>query len=148
VRFYWSTRAHQRIEELRREFAWLNEGGTFIITSDSGDADWWTFAGIKANATLANELAQILKSRVIYDSYMLTVAPSLPHQMIEQAVHKLQELDPKQMRPAVEVEVILGLKFLECLPSDVAVRMLQGRLQDPFAVEHTLHGVISFVTDY
>lgn len=141
----WSNRARRQIGDLRNEFAWLSDEGTAILHNANSDIEWWTFAGVGANATFAHELAHLLKNRVTYDSFSVTFAPHMSFDAIEQAVNELQARDVKQMRPTVEPRAILGLKFSECLPDDLAVHVLEARLRDPAAVEQTLHQGRRFV---
>lgn len=116
-----------------------------MLHSANSETEWWTFAGVGANATLAHELAQILKSWLAYDSLTVTFAPHLSLDAVEQALHELQERDVKQMRPAIEPRAMFGLKFSECLPDDLAVHVLEARLRDPAVVEQTLHQGRRFV---
>jgi ATP-dependent Lhr-like helicase len=89
----------------------------------------------------------MLKSRVTYDGLTVTFASHVALTAIEQALHELQAHDVKERRPAVEEQAIIGLKFSECLPHDLAVHVLESRLRDPVAVEHTLHQPRCFVVD-
>jgi ATP-dependent Lhr-like helicase len=109
---------------------------------------WWTFAGVKANATLAYELSHTVKSRVTYDSFTVTFAPYLSFNVIGQALDELRTRDVNKMRLAVEEQAIDGLKFSECLPHDLAVHVLESRLRDPSAVEYTIHKQKRFVIDH
>lgn len=147
-RAYWSNRARQQIDEARNEFAWLNDDGTAIVLSENGQAEWWTFAGAGANATLAYELSQLMKSRVTYDSFTVTFAPHVSVDALRQALHELRVRDVNEMRPAVDEQAIDGLKFSVCLPHDLAVHVLESRLRSPSAVEYALHQPRRFVVDY
>jgi BREX system ATP-binding protein BrxC/D len=141
----WSNRARQQIEELRNEFAWLDHDGTVICRSENGGTKWWTFAGVRANATLAYELSQETRTRVTYDSFAVTFEPHLSADAVEQALLKLRTGDVSKMRPAVNEQAISGLKFAECLPHDLAARVLESRLRDPAAVENTLRQPKRFI---
>ncbi len=145
---WWSNRARQQIEEVRQEFAWLSDDGTAVVRGENGEAEWWTFAGAGANATLAYEFSQTMKSRVTYDSFTVTFEPHLLFDVIGQALDELRVHDVSKMRPAVEEQAIDGLKFSECLPRDLAVHVLESRLRDPSAVECTLHKPRRFVISY
>jgi ATP-dependent helicase Lhr and Lhr-like helicase len=46
-------RARQQIEELRGRFPWLEPDATTLEKVPGGRARWWTFGGLRANATLA-----------------------------------------------------------------------------------------------
>ena len=49
----WSRRATERLAEIRQEFAWLQADSSVAVLAGSGEAEWWTFGGNRANATLA-----------------------------------------------------------------------------------------------
>lgn len=49
------------------------------------------------------------------------------------------------MRAAVDELAIAGLKFLECLPHEFALDMLQVRLGDPPAIQWVLEQPVKFV---
>ena len=55
---HWSRRANEQIKEIRREFAWLDGDSTAVTVGRSGEVEWWTFGGTRANATLATALAK------------------------------------------------------------------------------------------
>src|SRR6185369_17771064 len=76
-REYWSYRARQQMTSVRSEFAWLERDGTALVRDDNGTTEWWTFAGLAANATLGSELAQVTKSRVTYDSFSIIFEPQV-----------------------------------------------------------------------
>ena len=89
-REYWSNRARQQMTSVRSEFAWLEADGTALVRDDNGTTEWWTFAGLAANATLGNELAQVTKSRVTYDSFSIIFEPQVSANAIEEALHVLE----------------------------------------------------------
>jgi ATP-dependent helicase Lhr and Lhr-like helicase len=144
-REWWSHRARQQISEVRQEFAWLDDDGTAVVRSESGEAVWWTFAGVKANATLACQLSRTVKNRVTYDSFTVTFEPHLSFDVIGQALDELRARDARKMRPAVEEQAIDGLKFSECLPHNLAVHILEARLCDPAAVKDAVHQPTRFI---
>jgi ATP-dependent Lhr-like helicase len=141
----WSQRARQQIEAVRMEFSWLNGDGTVVVTDQQGGAEWWTFAGIGANATLAHELAQMTHSPVRHDSFSLTLAPHVSFNTLEHALAELRTRDVSLLRPVVDEHAIAGLKFSACLPHDLASDMLSTRLCEPAATSSALHSPLRFV---
>ncbi|MGE0826033.1 MAG: DEAD/DEAH box helicase [Candidatus Binatia bacterium] len=135
---YWSNRTRQQMPSVRSEFAWLEPDGTALVRGDDETMEWWTFAGLAANATLGNELAQVMKSRTKFDSFSITFEPQVSANAIEQALHVLKTRNVSTMRPAAEEKAIEGLKFSQCLPYDLALRALEARLRDPSAVAYIL----------
>jgi ATP-dependent Lhr-like helicase len=147
-REFWSNRARQQLTSVRSEFAWLEADGTALVRDDNGTTEWWTFAGLAANATLGNELAQVTKSRVTFDSFSIIFELQVSANTIKEALHVLETLNVSTMRPAVEEKAIDGLKFSQCLPHDLAVRVVESRLRDPAAVEYTIHERPRFIVNH
>jgi ATP-dependent Lhr-like helicase len=123
--------------EIRNEFPWLDAESTTVVTGLDGESVWWTFAGHRANATLANELSRVLQRRVTHDSFALTLGDDVPVETIERALRDLGEADVSEMHPAVDEQALEGLKFSACLPHDLAIWVLQSRLRDDEAVGRT-----------
>ena len=141
----WSRRARHQMHEVRQEFAWLDTHGTVCVLDKNGEAEWWTFAGAGANATLAYELPQVTESRVTHDSFTVTFEPHVSFRTIDQALGELRARDVSEMRVAVDEGAIAGLKFSKSLPHDLALDMLQLRLCDPPATQWALEQPVRFV---
>jgi ATP-dependent Lhr-like helicase len=142
----WSRRAQRQIAGLRDEFAWLDMDGTVILLEKNGKAEWWTFAGTGANAILAYELVQAVKSRAIYDNFTVTFESQVSLNTIELALSELGRSEISKMTTAVDEHVIEGLKFSECLPRDLALDLLRARLCDHPSVQYALKQPVRFVS--
>jgi hypothetical protein len=57
---------------------------------------------------------------------------------VARAVLGLVAADAARMTPPVSGPAVEGLKFSECLPTDLATQVVQARLADPRAVATTL----------
>ena len=141
----WSRRAQERISEIREQFGWLRPDSTVAVLASSGEAEWWTFGGNRANATLAHELSRETNSMVGHDSFMLTFSTAIKLQDVEQAIAAIRQHDVVEMRPAVDEAAIDGLKFSDCLPIDLATVMLERRLQDQESTRRVLEEQVRFV---
>ncbi len=141
----WSRRATERIREIRHEFPWLELGSSVVVLSGGGEAEWWTFGGNRANATLARQLAQETRGKVSHDSFTLTFESAVKLQDVERAIKTIRQRNVNDMHPAVDESAIDGLKFSECLPTDLAIEMLERRLQDPDATRQLLEKHVRFV---
>jgi ATP-dependent Lhr-like helicase len=141
----WSRRACQQLEEIRNEFAWLPADDTTVVLGSNGEAEWWTFGGAGANATLAHELSQTTESQVTCDSFTVSFESRVSSNTIELALHNLRSRDVEEMHPAVEEQAIEGLKFSECLPLDMALQTLGTRLRDNEALTATIARRARFV---
>ena len=58
----WSRRAVDEIREARADLPWLSASETTLVVSGDSAA-WYTFAGVRANATLAVSMAAAISSR-------------------------------------------------------------------------------------
>lgn len=141
----WSNRAIDRISEMRQAFTWLRTHCTSVLQGDDNAAEWWTFAGNRANATLARQLMEGIDSKVNYDSFTLTFEPRVTHCEIERAIATIRDCDAAEMRPAVDSFAIDGLKFSACLPIELAREMLERRMQDQESTRHVLNEHVSFL---
>lgn len=134
----WSGRAKERIAEIRNEYHWLDAGSTAAIQGAGNSVEWWTFGGNRANASLARQLSQETRSKVEHDSFALMFEPTQNLQDVERAIGVVRQQDANEMRPAIDAEAILGLKFADCLPVDLAREMLERRFQDVVATRCVL----------
>ncbi len=137
-------RARGRMIKLRKEFAWLTAEGS-TIRRDESNWTWWTFAGQGANACLASGIEDVTHTGAKYDSLAVYFESDLPTANVLQALRGLQDRPPETLLPRIAEDAIHGIKFFECLPTDIATQMLQRRLQDPEAVRRALRNAIQFV---
>jgi len=140
-----SKRARQRLDELRREHAWVHADGTTLIRDAKGRVRWWTFAGLLANVWLGAALEPLRTEVTSRDN--LAVAFDSPVQLhaLRQAIAQV-DLDVVSLRDAIVPEAIEGLKFADCLPYDMALRVVTARLDDrpnaAITLDEPLHGVV------
>jgi ATP-dependent Lhr-like helicase len=134
----WSRRARARLAELREEYAWVHAEGPSLLSRPPAGAKWWTFAGTRANATLAGELSRLCGGRVDHDALAVTVEGAESVAAIQEAVWRLAGTDVLAMEPQVEEAALEGLKFAECLPQDLALATLASRLRDGPAIRAVL----------
>lgn len=143
---WWSTRAGRQMTQIREDFGWLLPEASTVLVNADGETTWWTFAGIGANASLAFALSQATQSKVSHESFGLTFESHLRTNEIEQAIRGLQQRDISELLPAVDERALQSLKFSDCLPAELAVRILQNRLFDPMAVRHAAYSALRVVT--
>lgn len=134
----WSKRAQERITELRGEYTWVGVEGPTLLWRSASEIEWWTFAGTKANATLAGEMARRCGGRVDHDGLCVTldVVGGLP--VVEKAVRDVVLVEASTLTPTVEEAALTGLKFAACLPQELALATLAARLRDVPAVQAVL----------
>ena len=135
----WSPRATAAIREMRQEFAWLDEDCTpVVIDAKAGVTRWWTFAGGLANAMLAECLAASLGATVKHDNLAVRIGELITSSDFHDAVESLRRNPPKTGAVDVTEEALKSVKFADCVPEELTVAMLRGRLSDERAVQATL----------
>ena len=112
----WSRWARERIAIIREEFPWLEGDGSVLVTDSNGTARWWTFAGGRANATLANELGTATRIRVQHDNFAVSFTSGTPFKDVESGITDLRSRDAIGLRPAIDEQSIDALKFAEYVP--------------------------------
>jgi ATP-dependent Lhr-like helicase len=144
-RNWWSQRAQDKLMELREGFAWLMHDSSAVVRSSEGDVTWWTFAGIGANATLSAALSEETQSQVSFESFSLTFESHLRPTDVERAISNIQQENARSYLPLVDENAIESLKFADCIPADLAIRILGKRLEEPIGVQTILQAPIRFV---
>jgi ATP-dependent Lhr-like helicase len=123
---------------LREEHSWVHAESSSLLSRSLAGVEWWTFAGTRANATLAGELVRICGGRIDHDPLAIMVEGAENVAAVEQAIRRLAEEDPSCMEPQVEEDALVGLKFSECLPKELSLSMLASRLRDEPAIRTVL----------
>ena len=96
---------------------------------------WWTFAGGKANAALAVGLDAAGIRTTSVDDLSIGVGRQLAVGDLAAAIETMKASLPQARVDHRELE---GLKFADCLPTDLAMEILARRRADPDAVYATL----------
>lgn len=116
-----SRRVPAAVERLREERSVeVDKDGLVLRPRGAGGARLWTWAGLKANATLLAGLG-LDASGVENESVVLPEGIT---------VDRVKAADTAAV-PCVDEEAVSGLKFSVALPSDLAVKTLGERLADP-----------------
>jgi ATP-dependent Lhr-like helicase len=99
-----------------------------VVARTSSSLEWWTFAGLLANASLRVALGDLGKPVVRGENLEIPLRESSQTIDIEQRIAACRGTPPP---PApVAAEAIEGLKFSRCLPRALAVKCLEARLTD------------------
>jgi ATP-dependent Lhr-like helicase len=127
-----SKRVPGAMERLREERATeVSNNGLVLHPRGAGGTRLWTWAGLKANATLLAGLG--LGTRGVENERVL-----LPEGVTGDDI---KAADPDAV-PSVDEDAITGLKFSAALPIGLAVRTLGERLADPRGAEATAQAAI------
>ncbi|HST50356.1 DEAD/DEAH box helicase [Jatrophihabitans sp.] len=120
-----SQRAVAEFAAIRADSAGRVRHGATAIDSDRW---WWTFAGARANATLAAALPAVIEDSAGFDNDRVRIREDLPDTALDAAV---ASLDPAR-EPVISVDqnAVRELKFAESLPPEFASLTLAERIID------------------
>ncbi|MGW5970124.1 hypothetical protein [Streptomyces sp. NPDC055186] len=120
----------------------VHPAGTVITRRGADDVRWWTWAGHRANATLAASLPSVvLRHRVVDDRFVRLRDDVTPRSWRAAVADTgtgltLPEVDPRAVR---------GLKFAEALPARLAEATLAARLGDADGARAALAEPVRFL---
>ncbi len=139
-----SRRAVQEITGARGEFSWLApECTSFVVDAGQGRCLWWTFAGSRANAMLAESLRNLTPAS--FDNLRIRFDRVVDPGALQEIVAAARK-HPPSAAPIADLDRAIGqLKFSACLPRRLAEHMLGVRLSDPDAVDRTLEQPLRIV---
>ena len=143
----WSHRARTEIADIREEFDWVGESNTAAITSSSAQrTTWWTFGGMRANSELAERLRVVTDLQVTCDNLSIRLEPLASYDIFRSAREEITKVQLSNgSNPQLEA-AIDGLKFSDCLPSNLATAILRSRLEDSAAVNSLLSEPVRGIT--
>ncbi|MFJ1709532.1 DEAD/DEAH box helicase [Kitasatospora sp. NPDC088346] len=138
-------RAEAALAQLRSESAeTVHPGGNLIVRDGTGkDLRWWTWAGHRANVTLAATLAGVAdplqRGNDLYVRLRTDLTPQIWKEATTDAADRLclPEVDPRALN---------GLKFSAALPQRLAEATLAARLADLDHAAHVLNEPARFVS--
>ncbi len=142
----YSRRAIERLGHVRQDFAWLPAEGTAFLLNGEQGAAWWTFAGAGANASLAPALSEAARCQVTSDSFTVQFPSPLRAEDVRNVLCQMRERRLDDLLPIVDEAALEGLKFSDCLPTDLGLHMLRLRLRDVAGVRHALQPPQRFIS--
>ncbi|MBB5828256.1 DEAD/DEAH box helicase [Micromonospora carbonacea] len=105
----------------------VHPGGSLVVRAEGGDLTWWTWAGLRANATLAATLSEVVDPMQRYDDYMIRLRADLDRSQWRSLV---ADAGQRICLPEVNARALAGLKFGVALPERLARATLAARLAD------------------
>jgi ATP-dependent Lhr-like helicase len=122
----------------------VHPGGSVILRDrDSTDVRWWTWAGFRANATLAATLGEVVDPVQRFDDHQIRLredlTPAAWRELTADAASRL-------CLPEPSVKALKGLKFSDALPELLAMRTLAARIADLDGAAAVLLESTRFVT--
>jgi ATP-dependent Lhr-like helicase len=129
VDFVWSKRAAAEISVARAETTEARISGCVIENDSAHDRSrWWTFGGLKANASLAAMVRMHGLGIPRFDNYFVEIPGARGLPQIEQLLKAIRPGSP--VHHFRDVEPPGRVKFWECIPGDLKLRFLQSRFND------------------
>jgi len=136
-------RATARLAEARdAHLHTVHPGGTLITRLSDGDVRWWTWAGHRANATLAASLSSVVTPYRRVNDRWIRLRDDLTPEVWRGA---LADAGAGLCLPEVDGHAVLGLKFGEALPPRLAEATLAARNADEEGARKVLAEPVRFV---
>lgn len=122
-----TSRARHHLAEARDLLAGLAcPDGTAIVRT-ANEVRWWTWAGYRANATLASTLSELADPKQDFEDHCVRLRDDItPVQWRAGAADAAERL----CLPEVSEKALTGLKFSSALPTRLAEATLAARLAD------------------
>jgi ATP-dependent helicase Lhr and Lhr-like helicase len=118
----------------------VHPGGT-VVTQAGEDVRWWTWAGYRANATLAATLSHLTDSVQRFDDASLRLRSDLTREVWKAGTADATE---RLSLPEVDQRALAGLKFSEALPARLATATMAARLADVASAAQVLAELARF----
>lgn len=120
----------------------VHPGGAVILRADNHDLRWWTWAGFRANATLAATLSEVADPAQRYDDRYIRLREDLTPAAWRELT---ADASTRLCLPEVSRMALDGLKFSAALPKRLAMATLAARLADLTGAEQILAEPSRFV---
>jgi ATP-dependent Lhr-like helicase len=122
-------RADDALADLRADRQGQVADDRSMVERRGGDVWWWTWAGARANATLAAALPTVVDPAASYVNDALRVRADVAPGDLDHAVRSVGT--NARSEPAVDDRALRGLKFTDVLPPELARATLAERAADP-----------------
>ena len=137
-------RAQVALAEHRQEKAATVAPDAALITRDESGTRWWTWAGYRANATLAAALAPVADPTQRPDDFAIRLDSGLTP-AVWTAVRKTVDGDRLPL-PGIDPRAVAGLKFSALLPEQLAYATTASRLTDLQTAQVVLRQKVRWAT--
>ena len=137
-------RAVATLDDLRASRSGQVTDGAFVIERDDrGDWRWWTWAGAKANRTLAAWAPKLVPARQRIGAESLRLHTDLSVVEIKDELAAIRTLDTRPP-PSIDTRALRGLKFSAALPESLACQTLAARMADQTGAATVLGELVSY----
>lgn len=139
-----SRRADEALAGYRAQRSGEVVDGALVVERDArGEWRWWTWAGAKANRTLAAWATDLVPQRQRIGAESIRLHSDLTVDAITEGLAAVRARDEWPV-PAVDARAVRGLKFSAALPDDLARRTLAVRAMDTEHAEDVLGERVSY----
>jgi len=118
----------------------VHPGGT--VRDGHEDLRWWTWAGFRANATLAATLGSMADPVQRYDDACIRLHADVDRAVLREALRDAAE---RTCLPEIDDKALSALKFNTALPARLATATLAARLADLDGAAAVLSRPVRFV---
>lgn len=123
-------RAEMTVAGVRDQHGGHVADGHLVVERDAkGSWRWWTWAGMKANRTLAAAATTLAVPGQRLSGEFIRLHSDLTTPEIKEDLRALSELTDWPL-PVVDLRALKGLKFSAALPTELAARTLSARTGD------------------
>ena len=138
----WSTRARERISELRNTYYFVDRtNDAVVVASESRQLEWYTFAGNMINQAIAGSLIRHGYDDVKADDFRIQVLSTIDHQKLIETIRHLTAAGVIETF-LVPDEFLDQLKFSECLPKQMAESIVKSRCLNSGHIDSVLRAAI------
>jgi ATP-dependent Lhr-like helicase len=138
-------RALTQLAEIRvTQGAGTAHAGATVVHRDGERVHWWTWAGFRANATLAASIPDVVYPEQRPDDFNIRMRSDLTVEMWRTALAARRAQLPTLELPQVDERAARGLKFSDVLPDPEAIATVAARLADPVSARRVLEERVHF----
>ncbi|MEU4599904.1 DEAD/DEAH box helicase [Nocardia sp. NPDC023988] len=101
-----------------------------IVERTDNVARWWTWAGFRANATLAASLSTVVDPTQRPNDFSIRLRPDLTTHLWHEALAEQRARGSVVVLPEADERAVRGLKFSDVLPDYLALATVSARLAD------------------
>jgi ATP-dependent Lhr-like helicase len=141
-----SRRAADRLDRVQKEFAWLRAGETVLAPGPDGSMRWWTFSGLLANLWLAEALQGLREADGARHNLRLRLPAEVGSSEVCEAL-AVVDFDELVIAEQISRAGLQRIKFAECLPEEVAMRVLERRFDARADARQTADEIIHELRD-
>ncbi|GAA4256545.1 DEAD/DEAH box helicase [Dactylosporangium darangshiense] len=140
----WSNRAVHTLAALRQQRASQTWADGSVVEAREDEHRWWTWAGRRANATIAATLPRAVVDGARLDDHMIRLRGDLTANELRQLVDAVDV--GRLPAPDIDERAVAGLKFSDVLPPDLAVATLAERAADTAGAAAVLTAPLRWVS--